>query len=193
VPEDDSVSIAFELVQIELSSEVESLNSKGASLFYSSDYTSAGTLIERGKRLKAFCEKVAALEAQWRNEFAADFPQSPNPELFAEARRAIISATKSSKTLLFVRFPDGAVVSMPKAAETLALTIKMIGFDRVASLGKVVNFEPLVSSSPSKKYADVKIDGVYIKTHSSTSAKKKLLDEISGELGLNLEVRIIEN
>lgn len=188
---DDSVSVAFELMRSELEAEVEAINAKGAAYFHNSDYASAREIIDQGVKLQEFCERVSRLAEEWKAVFAEEFPEEVVPDIVREARRTILSASKSSKTILLVRFPDGSTISEPKAAETLAEVIKRVGFDKVEGLGKVVNKEPLVSRFPSSNYNDTLIDGYYIKTHSSTQAKKRLLDDISHELGLGLSVGIV--
>ncbi|SIN75644.1 hypothetical protein [Vannielia litorea] len=188
----DSVTTAFELMEVELDSEVDSLNARGAECFRNSDYSQAERLIAEGKSLLDFCARVRELSDEWKDKFSASFPEEVVPNNVVEARKTILGASKSAKTLLTVKFEDGTVVYEPKALETFALAIQKIGFDRVERLGLVVNREPLVSRSPSKRYADFQVGNTFIKTHSSTSQKKRTLEEIAARLGESLIVRIVE-
>lgn len=187
----DSVSTAFELMINELDAQVDLLNSEGAQLFQESKYDEAEVQVHKGRALKEFVAQVLSLREAWEQDFASTFPTEVVPDAVESATRTILSSSKSSKTTLLVRFPDGTVISEPKAAEIFALTLKKIGFERVRSLGKVVNNEEIISHIPSRKYNDTKLDGFYVKTHSSTPAKKRQLDEISIALNCGLSVQIV--
>ncbi len=187
----DSVSIAFELMRLELAAEVENLNSQGASFFRSSLYEEANELSSKGKKLQNFLLKVQALEAEWVGSFAeAAALEIDGPEVEATARR-ILSNSKSAKTGLLIRFPTGEVISEKTGADTLVAVIKMVGMERVEKLGILVNGENIVSRTPSTLYNETRAAPFYIKTHSSTSEKKRRIDQISEALGLGLTVEII--
>ncbi|MFG6560164.1 hypothetical protein [Sulfitobacter sp. 1A15299] len=187
----DSVSIAFELMAIELDAEEDNLNSAGSESFHNSDYEMAQSYVEKGKALHIFRQRVQDLAEEWKQKFAEDFPNEVVPDELQKARKIIMAGTKSQKTSLMVRFPNGKTFAELKASETFALVIREIGFDPVADLGLTVNREPLISRLPSEKYNDVAIDGYFVKTHSSTQAKKRLLEHISRSLDCDLSVRII--
>lgn len=186
----DSVATAFELMEIELITAVENLNSEGARLFRSSDYDAAKRLTEKGEALQDFCARVAALSKEWSQNYAEQPGLRVSVVDEVETTRRILSASKSAKTGLVVRFPDGTVICEPKAAETLAQAIKKIGFEKVEALNVQVNRENIVSRQKSLKYNDTLLESFYVKTHSSTDQKKKNLERISKELGLKLVVSI---
>lgn len=101
---------------------------------------------------------------------------------------------KNSKTILRVTFPDGSVIADKKAKITFAETIKRIGAMRVRALGMAFCRVPLVSNTLDQKYGNTQVaigNGLYVMTHSSTHDKKKQLDSISQQLGLNLIVEEI--
>jgi hypothetical protein len=105
---------------------------------------------------------------------------------------AISTHTKSEKTVLSVRFPDGKIVSERFAYETLVRCISIIGYDRVKSLNIVRAGVPLVSHKRDDYYRQTELKpGVLIMTHSSTQDKKQVLDEISKRLHIGLRVEII--
>ncbi|MEL6883478.1 MAG: hypothetical protein AAFP87_03130 [Pseudomonadota bacterium] len=187
----DSVSVAFELMRLELDAEVENLNSEGASFFQSSEYEKAKSLGERGVALRNFFERVEEMSQEWSDKFASDFPEEVQAKVVRDAKKVILSASKGSKTILLVRFPNGDVISQSTAASTLEKTISLLGYDTVANLGIKVNGENIVSRKRSERYNDLPSGGFFIKTHSSTKQKKKNLDEISERLGLGLSVSIV--
>lgn len=90
-----------------------------------------------------------------------------------------------------VRFPTGEVIALEKAADTLVGVIRRAGMERVEKLGILVNGENIVSRTPSKKYNEASAPPFFIKTHSSTSQKKRNIEQISDALGLGLTVEII--
>lgn len=191
----NSVSVAFELMLLELESEAEQLNSAGAGAFRASDYDTADKLIRRGKELTEFIERARKLEDEWRSRFSGgEFVRfAMPPELTVEeTARKILAHSKSSKTSLLVRFPDGTIFAESTAADTLAKSLQKIGFDRVVRLGIRVNGENIISDSKSEKYNDVQIGDCFIKTHSSTAQKARNLQQISDELGIDLRVQIVE-
>ena len=98
------------------------------------------------------------------------------------------------KTILRVTFPDGAVIEDSKAKITFTKTIQKIGLMRVRNLGIAFCGVPIVSNTLDKKYGRAQVlveGGLYVMTHSSTHDKKKQLDKIAKELGINLVIEEI--
>ena len=187
----DSVSTAFELMRLELEAAVDNLNSDGAALIRDSRYEDASKLIDRGKKLRDFCKSIEQLAEEWRTSFAEEGIDGCADIDDDTVARKILSASKSPRTGLLVRFPDGSLISERTAAQTLAKCIQKIGFEKVASLGIQVNSENIVSREQSKRYNDTQIAPYFIKTHSNTAQKKRNIEHISDELGLELEVVIV--
>jgi len=187
----DSVSLACELMRIELDAEVESLNSQGAKSFHESNYKAASELTQRGVDLQSFLVKVKAIEDEWRASFSGMVESVQDVDLIEDTVRRINAGSRASKTALLVRFADGKVVAEEKAADTLVEVIRHAGLKKVSELGITVNGENIVSRSPSKKYYEALVPPYYVKTHSSTAQKKRHIEEISEALGLDLRVEII--
>ncbi len=98
------------------------------------------------------------------------------------------------KTVLRVTMPDGSVIERKSAKATFVDVIKLIGVKRVRQLGLKFCRVPIISNTRDDKYGKAQIDvgdGWLILTHSSTADKKKQLDKIAKELGLNIVVEII--
>ena len=98
----------------------------------------------------------------------------------------------NEKSVLRVTFLDGTVIEDKKAKMTFTKTIQKIGLMRVRNLGITFCGVPIVSNTLDKKYGKTQVPvegGLYVMTHSSTHDKKKMLDKISKELilGLNVE------
>jgi hypothetical protein len=187
----DSVGIAFELMRFELEAEVESLNSDGAKHFRESQYDLADALTKKGKALQDFSERVKKLEEEWEASFASGVDEQDEANVTLAARK-ILSGSKSSKTALLVRFPDGEVISEKTAAGTLVKFIQKVGIESVANLDIVVNSENIVSKSSSKRgYNETSITPFFIKTHSSTAQKKRNIEDIAKALDLSCEIIIV--
>jgi len=170
---------------------LENLNTEGAKCFRASMYADAEVLTKKGKALQAFLDKVRALEAEWADAFANAGNSDHSDDVIEEAARKILSGSKSPKTALLVRFPDGTVLAHEKGADTLVAVIQRAGFQRVGELGILVNGENIVSRTRSKKYNEAIVPPFFIKTHSSTAQKKRNIEQISEALGLGIQVEII--
>jgi hypothetical protein len=100
--------------------------------------------------------------------------------------------SKSKKTGLSVKFPTGKIISEKFAAQTIVDAIVEIGADKVRQLNILCCGVPLVADKPDDFYRQYQINGgLFVMTHSSTSEKKKQLDEISNRLKLGLKVQIV--
>lgn len=185
-----SVTTAFELMKLELETAVEDLNTQGSELFRESRYEEAKALTDRGKQLRAFCDRVDALASEWIASYSEDDHQEDTEQEF-QAARTILSASKASRTRLLVTFSDGTTLAEKTAAQTFAKVVERIGCERVANVGVLVNGENIASKEKSKKYSDIEVPPYFIKTHSSTDQKKRNLEQISKALGVNLNVQII--
>jgi hypothetical protein len=106
---------------------------------------------------------------------------------------SIKGSAPSTPTKLIVTFPDGTEISDKIAAKTLAKTIKKIGTDKVIALNLIIYSVPLVSQDKGSLRAATFIEnGYYVNTSTSTTTKKRQLDEISQRLNLNLKVEVSE-
>tara|TARA_R110002051_G_C8615685_1_gene482528 strand:- start:38 stop:520 length:483 start_codon:yes stop_codon:yes gene_type:complete len=159
----ESVTVAFELMKLELEAAVEDLNTQGAELFRCSQYEEAKELTDHGGTLRHFCDRVDELATEWNNNFANVGGDEPT-EQEQQAARTILSASKSSRTRLLVTFSDGTAIAEKTAAQTLVRVLERVGFERVAALGIYVNNENIVSETRSKKYGETEVAKYFIKT-----------------------------
>jgi hypothetical protein len=122
-----------------------------------------------------------------------DFANDNKKKAFSERETVTISPhSKSSKTTLSIKFPDGKIISHRFAYHTLVDTIKVVGHEKVKKLNIICCGVPLVSETKDDFYTQHELTkGVYIMTHSSTRTKKDQLDEISKKLGLGLKTEIV--
>lgn len=104
----------------------------------------------------------------------------------------ISTHSKARRTGLSVRFPSGKTISERFAAQTLVDCIIEIGVERVRELNILCYGIPLIDNKQDDFYSQYQIQGgLYIITNTSTSVKKKQLEEISYRLKLGLKIDII--
>lgn len=88
-------------------------------------------------------------------------------------------------------FGDGTVLEGRYSADVFAAAIEKIGAERVKEIGLTTNGFPLVGTEAPSKYQYKEIAGGYfVPVNSSTTGKKKFLDEIAATLSLNIETSI---
>lgn len=85
----------------------------------------------------------------------------------------------------------GDTIEHREAAVTFTHTLRLLGLERVSKLGRYVRGVPLVSRSPAPKYQQTFAQGWWITTHSSTSEKKEILDDLAEALGADVQVAVI--
>ena len=100
---------------------------------------------------------------------------------------------KSKPSRLIVSFSDGTDICENSASNTLAETINKIGVEMVIGLNIIFDNVPYISKDKDLMYRGTFLkNGYFVNTHSSTSTKKKQLEEISQKLNLDLKIDIIE-
>jgi len=101
---------------------------------------------------------------------------------------------KQPRTALRITLPDGKVIANKQAAASLVEFVKYAGIIRVRSLGWKVNKVPFISNTKDTKYAKAQHpvgDGWFVMTCSDTKTKKKQVENIAKEFGINVKVEII--
>ena len=93
---------------------------------------------------------------------------------------------------LLVTMSNGEKVNHKVSATTFAEVIEKLEIEQVKSLGYKLYAIPLISTSNHPLYDQRKSGRYYIMTHSDTKTKKRLLDKIASNLGVQLEVEIVE-
>jgi len=186
----DGVAAAFELIVEEIEAVASEIADQGSAAFRDKAYDVAQQLGESGKSLQSFHAKVAGLLEEWQSGIDVKTRQR-----FSKARpkpaRTAKAHTKGPRTRLRVAFADGTSIDEYYAADTFALVLQRIGFDRVAALGITERNMPLVGDIKSDQYGQRRIDGKYVCTHSSTPEKKETLERIAKKLAVSLKVEIV--
>jgi len=116
----------------------------------------------------------------------------PNNDRTKKTDKSITSSPKSAWTGLVVTFPNGNIINNRYAYETLIEVVETIGIQKVAALGlKHVGLD-FISKTRDDFYNQHELPGGYlILTHSSTDKKKRQIEDISQQLGLELNVEVV--
>lgn len=130
------------------------------------------TFLNSLKKTPEFSQKHK--QSQPGSEYTSDFQQ-----------------TSSVQQELVVTMLNGEVINHKRASNTFVEVIEKLGIERVKDLNKKYII-PLISDSEHPKYNQGKSGNYYIMTGSSTKTKKRLLDEIALDLGVRLDVEIVD-
>jgi len=87
----------------------------------------------------------------------------------------------------------GQIIEESTIKDTFVKTLKVLGWERVAKLNKIVAKTPLVSKTKAKGYqAQRQCDGWYITTHINKVTAKMMLEDIGRALNVPLKIECIE-
>lgn len=103
--------------------------------------------------------------------------------------------SKNPRKGLYIEYPDGEVLQLDKAADTLTEFIRRAGYQRVRELGITIDRINLVSDIKDFKYGASQhkvAPGWYVNTHSNGETKVKQIRRISEALNLNVSVKLIQ-
>ncbi len=181
----DAVSTAFDMLLEEIEGVEDDFKDQLTEYARAGDLDRAESKLKTIRALKPFIEKLTALRIEWQNGLLDETKPS-----FNKIEHIDIPPRRAPRTALVVKFSNGNVIKESTAAETFSRVLKEIGIERVAKLGKAVNGWPLITPKKHPTYTQQKVNGEYIMTHTSTSAKKALLEEISQELKVELDISI---
>lgn len=195
------VQAALELVVEEVGKESQRICDAGSEALKSGKLDPATKAIAYAKKLKAFEESVRTLGDAWaklRSEIDEATPEVREIVLPTKARSRKGGYVRkvghvAPKTNFRVLFPDGTVIEEKTAKAAFAKTIEKIGAEAVAGLNIVVAAEPLLSRDRKafRKFPSQLeriAGGWYVKTHSSTAAKRELLEKIAARLGVSFRL-----
>ena len=181
----DAVSTAFDMLLEEVESVEDDFRDQLTEYARAGDLDRAETKLKTIRALKPFIEKLTALRTEWQSGLLDE-----TKPFFSKIEHVEIPPRRAPRTALVVKLPNGHVIKESTAAETFARVLKELGIEKVAKLGKAVNGWPLITPKKHPTYTQQKVNSEYIMTHTSTSAKKALLEEIAQELKVELDISI---
>lgn len=140
------------------------------------------------------CKKLQVLEADIKaalNSFHAKYPPHPVEKANSYKRDQKITR-KHDGTRLRVSV-GGQIIQESTVKDTFVKTLKVLGWERVAKLNKVVAKTPLVSRTKTNGYQSQRqCDGWYITTHINKITAKMMLEDIAKALNERIKIECIE-
>ncbi len=183
----DEVNLAFAMLVEEIESSADVIKEEISRQALAGDMESVKGLAEKHEKVAEFAKRVGQVRFEWDLIFAP-------PEIPSDRKRrngpADRSGLRAPKTSLVVKLPTGRTLKETTAADTFCKTVEEMGLERVRALGKSINNFPLISHEKHDTYTQSKVGNFYVMTHSSTRAKKDLLEDIGSRLGFALRVSI---
>ena len=115
-------------------------------------------------------------------------PPDPKPQPHPKPRRG-----RTLTTIVVTMLSTGEKINEKRGAATDAFveTIEKLGIERVENLGMRAYNNPLVSTAKPSNANNLQVGPYYIVTHSSTKAKKRILERIAESLSEDIEVEIV--
>lgn len=154
-------------------------------------------LVELKQLLGAEMQKLPNLSENTPNVPNLPKPKAPKKEKIQKLESSI-SLPKNRKSpekaaKLVVTFSDGSVVKNNRVSDTFTEVIYKIGAERVSKLGFIQNGGELVGKQKHPKfYSQYPLEGGWLVcVHSSTADKMRHLQNISKQLGLNLDIQLV--
>ena len=137
----------------------------------------------QGVSFGAMALRVLGLEKEFHS-MEMDFPGGEKPKATFPYPRG------KQNTALAVKFADGEEIQERYASGTFVRSLCKMDLDKVATLGVILNGEPLVSTKEGR-YASHKVGGYYVATTASTANKKAILEGVASALDIVISVQII--
>jgi hypothetical protein len=198
------VLTALGLVKDEVGKESDRIHVAGGKALMIGKREPAKEAIAYAEALDAFVKKVKALEEEWKaleakiDEATPEvkeivLPPKPHKPHKTGYTRKVTKV--GPRTTFTVKFSDGTVISSTQARLVLAQTIEKLGAPKVAALGLQCGGEPLITNDKTllvkqpSQVVEIK-GGWFVKTHSSTQAKMKQVEQIAKALKIKLEMEL---
>lgn len=145
-------------------------------------------LVELKQLLGAEMQKLPNL-----SENIPNVPYLPKPKAPKKEKIQKLAITRQPNSHMIVKFPDGSIIENELATDTFAQVIGKIGAEKVNELGIFKGGINLVAKQKHpKRYSQHPLeDGWLVCVHSSTADKMRHLQNISKQLGLNLDIQLV--
>jgi len=138
--------------------------------------------------INELCQQLQSLDAEVKVAIS-NFSSSPHSQRAkkSNSRKKNFSRTRTPSSRLRVKV-SGETIEESTIAQTFLKSLRVLGFEQVAKLNKVVSKAPLVSRSPVHGYQSQKrCDGWYITTHVGKRTAIRVLGEISQQLNVAIK------
>ena len=120
----------------------------------------------------------------------------PDPQVMHASNKGHkVQSKKSRRKGLVIEYPNGEILQMSKASDTLTEFIRRVGYQKVPALGISIDRMNLVSNTIDKKYEANQhqvASGWFVNTHSNGETKVRQIQRISDALHLGIKVELIK-
>ena len=120
----------------------------------------------------------------------------PDPQVMHASNKGHkVQSKKSRRKGLVIEYPNGEILQMSKASDTLTEFIRRVGYQKVRALGISIDRTNLVSNTIDKKYEANQhqvASGWFVNTHSNGETKVRQIQRISDALHLGIKVELIK-
>ncbi len=187
--EKDDISTAFDLMVGAIKDSIDKIAKDIHTASNQKDFQRSEQLSRGGEPLKAFLKKVEILQKEWNR----DFDKALRGRVRAPRGQAPDKPRKASRQRLCITFPDGERINGSQSAHSFAQAIAKLGVEAVKALDLKVCNVPLIDAQRDEKYGSSQREcgSYFVMTHSSTEAKKELLETIAERLGVSLQVELL--
>lgn len=123
-------------------------------------------------------------------------PLLPRPRPAERKKEVPARRTPRPRTRLRVVLPGNRIIEERYARDTMAGALRYAGPARVAALGMLCCGIPLVGTELDGRYGAAQVpvgNGYYAMTHSSTLQKKRLLERVFRQLGVDAGVEVVSD
>lgn len=180
---DQAVTDCFSAVLAAIYTTADDWRMQAAEALLDRDDSRAQECLRAIERIMEAAGEVETIYRKWKDRWpAAAAAPATAPSLAPHPKRP------GSKLRVHL---NGKVIEYSDAAETFARSIEDIGIERVTRLGKVLSGIALIGTSKATGYQQqFAIGKFYVCTHSNTQTKKRVLEEIAAEVGVQLRVEV---
>lgn len=140
------------------------------------------------------CRRLQELEAEIKSVLK-NFESTHKTRLTVKSSspKNTVNRTRKPSDHIRVKVAD-KVIEKQKVAETFVEVLKIFGLDKVANLNKIVTGVPLLAKTPINGYQSQKrIEHCYITTHVNMQSASKILEDISKELNIPIQIEVVEH
>lgn len=120
----------------------------------------------------------------------------PDPQVMHASNKGHkVQSKKSRRKGLVIEYPNGEILQMSKASDTLTEFIRRVGYQKVRALGISIDRMNLVSNTIDNKYEANQhqvASGWFVNTHSNGETKVRQIQRISDALHLGIKVELIK-
>jgi restriction system protein len=144
--DENEVNIAFEILLEEIEEVFNMISEEGEEAFKTQDFDKADTLVEYGKRLKEFRERVKALQREWQTIFSEKIPTQARKKQIKEKLKRGLRTPEEKFVIPILE----SIIELGGKAETK--NILELVHSKMKGILNSYDYEPLPSDPKRKRW-----------------------------------------